>query len=422
MNPKAESLCFLFLFFHLFTHFKILVIIPLFSSYTNCNMDKLRRIHMSKKYPLTFGLLLLIFMLLHYPNLCLQAAQDGLLLWFNKVLPSLLPFMILINILVPLNGLQPFISWCTPFSKYLWHLPGESLFAFLIGIIAGYPMGAKVIKSLYTQHKLTQEEAERTLCFCNNCGPLFIIGTIGTAMLSQAHLGYFLFFIHLLSACIMSLLVTRNLPSTSSSTYKQSSSPAPNFSKLLNLAVMNAMDTIVCVGGYIILFSVLLALMTQTPFSQELFSKFLNPSIYSLFQGILSSCFELSNGVYSLSKLPLTTYSLALISAAIGFGGICVYFQALFVLEDTSLNTRPFFISKSIQGVLSFALTLLLSPVYLKYTENTVYTSNTSFTFSLPSIFLATLLLLISVIIPQFLFKKTSHPYHFKQLSSYKTK
>lgn len=367
---------------------------------------------MQKRTILTIGLLFLMLMLLSFPNLCLQAAQNGLLLWFNKVLPSLLPFMIFINILVPLDGLRTFIAWCTPFSRWLWHLPGESLFAFFTGLIAGYPMGAKVIKSLYLNHKLTKEEAERTLCFCNNCGPLFMIGTIGTAMLSQTHLGYFLFFIHLLSACIMSLLLTRNLPSIHGHECKQDSTQAPNFFSLLNVGVMNAMDTIVCVGGYIILFSVLLALLTQTPLLHKLLTNLCpNPTHQLLITGILSSCLEISNGTNALSQLPLSIYSIACLSAATGFGGICVYFQSLFVLEDTPFNTKPFFIAKCIQGFLSFALTLLLYPLYVLLfqpaLQHTLHTSNFSYMNFHFTLFIAIMLLTLSILATHFLFQPT---------------
>ena len=208
---------------------------------------------MQKKVLLTFMLVLLMLLLLLFPNLCLQSAQHGLLLWFNKVLPSLLPFMIFINILVPLDGLNKLIAFSSPISQKLWHLPGHSFFAFIMGLIAGYPMGAKVVKTLYMEHKLTKEEAELTLCFSNNCGPLFIIGTVGTAMLSYTSLGYFLFFIHLLSAILISLLTTRNHTSCHhSSNVSHHLDITPSFSTLLNQGVMNAMDTIVCVGGYIV--------------------------------------------------------------------------------------------------------------------------------------------------------------------------
>lgn len=361
---------------------------------------------MQKKTIITIGLLFLILLLLCFPTICLQAAQDGLLLWFNKVLPSLLPFMIIINILVPLDGLRHFIIWCAPLSKKLWHLPGESFFAFLLGLIAGYPMGAKIVKSLYESHQLSKKDAERTLCFCNNCGPLFIIGTMGTAMLSQTHLGYFLYLIHLLSAFIMSLLVTRNLSTTYTSSRIQQSAPTPKFSSLLNSAVMNATDTIVCVGGYIILFSVLLAVIVRTPLMQSFLTAiFPNHADRMLITGILSSILEISNGANALSQLPISCYSLALMSAVAGFGGICVYFQALFVLGNIPIDTKPFFISKCLQGFISFALTLLLYPIYIRLTQSSA--AFHSLNYSPLYILSALLILIMSVIITHFLFPQT---------------
>lgn len=333
---------------------------------------------MKKKALLTSILISLMFLLLLFPNLCLQSAQNGLLLWFNKVLPSLLPFMIFINILVPLDGLRKLITLSSPVSKKLWHLPGESFFAFIMGLMAGYPMGAKVVKTLYTDHKLTKEEAEITLCFSNNCGPLFIIGTVGTAMLSCTSMGYFLFIIHLLSALIMSLLTTRNhnLSPTKNRIDHHFDTTTPSFSYLLNQGVMNAMDTIVCVGGYMIFFSVIITLLTQTPFTLTLINlTFSSSTASSLFAGILSGFLELSNGTHILSlTTPFSVYILALIASVIGFGGLCVYFQTLYVLEDSSLSTKTYLLSKGLQSLFSFSLTLLIYPFYLLYTQGTSLT------------------------------------------------
>ena len=336
---------------------------------------------MKKKALLTFIIIILMFLLLLFPNLCLQSAQNGLLLWFNKVLPSLLPFMIFISILVPLDGLKKLIALSSPLSKKLWHLPGQSFLAFITGLIAGYPMGAKVVKTLYMENKLTKDEAELTLCFSNNCGPLFIIGTVGTAMLSCTSIGYFLFIIHLLSALIMSILTTQNrtltLPQNKSMT---SSESQPSFSSLLNQGVMNAMDTIVCVGGYIIFFSVIIALLTQTPFALTAINFIFSSSTSaSLLIGILSGFLELSNGTHILSLISSSNvYVLALIAAAIGFGGLCVYFQTLYVLEGSMLSTKTYLWSKSIQSIISFSLTLLLYPFYLLYTQGTSLVSSFS--------------------------------------------
>lgn len=334
---------------------------------------------------ITLFILLLMILLLCYPGICINAAKKGLLLWFNKVLPSLLPFMILVNMIVPLGGLNTYINQLTPLTQRMWKLPGESLLAFIIGLIAGYPMGAKVIKALYDENKLTVQEAQQTLLFSNNCGPLFIIGTVGTAMLGQTQLGVFLFLIHLLTACLMSLLLTRSLSNPTCPNSKiVCSSTSPSFFKLLNLSVMQSMDAITCVGGYIILFSVLIAILTSSSIIHA-FLGFIKCSSQGrqLLLGIFSSLLELSNGTNALSQLPLSPFSLALLSAAINFGGICVYFQTLYVLEDTPFHTKTLLLAKGIQCLLSSALTLCLYPFYFSissfaiHNDFSLYTPNT---------------------------------------------
>lgn len=372
-------------------------------------MDKLRRSYMQKKVLLTFIIVLLMFLLLLFPTLCLQSAQQGLLLWFNKVLPSLLPFMIFINILVPLDGLSKFITFSSPLSQKLWHLPGHSFFALIIGLIAGYPMGAKVVKALYMDHKLTKEEAELTLCFSNNCGSLFIIGTVGTAMLSCTSLGYFLFFVHLLSAILISLLTTRNNTSSHhKSNISSHTDRVPSFSALLNQGVINAMDTIVCVGGYIILFSVITSLLTKTPFINRILNlAFSSYTMRSSFIGTLTGAFEISNGLYLLSTLtPSSVYILALMAAVISFGGLCVYFQTLYVLNDSNLSTKLYFTSKFLQSILSFSLTLLFYPFYILYTQGTFLT------FSYQILLQGLLLLCMCLLIAYFTFLPNRHLRH----------
>lgn len=360
---------------------------------------------MNKKTLLTCLLLFLISLLIIYPNLCLKAAQDGLLLWFNKVLPSLLPFMIFINLLVPLDGLKKMITATDRFTKHFWHLPGYSFFAFLMGLLGSYPMGAKTVKTLYKEGKLSRSDAELTLCFSNNCGPLFIIATVGTAMFHSTKLGYFLLFIHILSAVLLSICLTRFYQVTPdhhllNETWKE----APPFTTILNRGVMNAMETILCVGGYIILFSVLLALLTKTHLLSTLTLLLHLPASYSAWlTALIASLLEISNGSFVLSTLqPTNIFVIALASSCISFGGFCIFFQTLYVLDDC-LPTGKYLVSKLIQAFFSFALTLISYPVFLMYTQKT------SLCFHWPYLFVAILIFLIGYFLLSMIFTP-KHP------------
>ncbi|PHV71104.1 hypothetical protein CS063_07170 [Sporanaerobium hydrogeniformans] len=341
---------------------------------------------MFKKITLIFFIFLLLGTMLLYPQLCIEAASSGLLLWFNKVLPSLLPFIILVNLLMGSDVLGKLQFTMNKWTQRLWHLPGGSLLAFILGLIAGYPMGAKVTKELYQQNYLSLSEAQKVLCFANNCGPLFIVGTVGTLLLQNTHLGYFLLFIHFLSAFLISICL-RRFPARASSFKRnhhdtQSSS---SFSNLFNEAVKNGMDTIVYVGAYIIFFSVLVSLfITVLP-------AFISPYHLQLSSSqllFLSGLLELSNGVSGLcqSALPPAT-SLPLIAFILGFGGICILFQTSYILEKVPFSLVPYFFYKLAQGFISFLLTKCLYPLWQWQVEKTP--------FYLPVYWLGALLLFI---------------------------
>lgn len=328
---------------------------------------------MNRKHWLALTLILLTFTLILFPKLCLDAATSGLLLWFNKVLPSLLPFVILINILSRLDLLAQLSHKLSFLTQILWRLPGASLLAYLMGFLAGYPMGAKMVRSLYNSRQLSAQEASRTLCFCNNCGPLFIVGTVGTSMLTNTSTGYFLLFIHFISTLCLVFIISAYPPLPASHLSAQKNdTPEPSFSLLFNEAVSNAMDTIVCVGGYIIFFSVLTSLLLHSPFTQCLQKLCIvfhidAAPIIRLSVGFL----ELSNGCAYLSKLPCSPITLALIAAVLGFGGLCVYFQTLYVLGSDSFLAKGYFRFKLFQGLISFLLVLTLYPFWKLYTLKT---------------------------------------------------
>lgn len=108
----------------------------------------------------------------------LTAAKNGLKLWANNVVPSLLPFFIATNLLSHTNVIKYVSKACNKFMRPIFNVPGECAFAFILGLISGYPVGAKIVTDLKDNNLCTTEEAERMLCFTNNSGPLFIIGTV----------------------------------------------------------------------------------------------------------------------------------------------------------------------------------------------------------------------------------------------------
>ena len=109
---------------------------------------------MSRHSALTIPILILFFSMLSFPQTVFTGASYGLVLWFRHVLPTLLPYMILINVLI----CTPALHWiCRITSTFLCPLLGTSYygtFAVLTGFLCGYPMGAKTTSDLLNVNKI----------------------------------------------------------------------------------------------------------------------------------------------------------------------------------------------------------------------------------------------------------------------------
>lgn len=112
----------------------------------------------------------------------LQACKDGINLWAQGVVPSLLPFFIACELLSYTNIIDILGIKLRKIMMPLFNVPGEGAFPLVMGIISGYPVGAKIVTNFRKENICTKEEAERLLTFTNNSGPLFIIGTVGISL------------------------------------------------------------------------------------------------------------------------------------------------------------------------------------------------------------------------------------------------
>ena len=122
--------------------------------------------------------LYLIFLMLRYPALSLEYASTGLTLWFTKMVPTLLPFMILSGIMIRMNLTERFVGLLHPLLHRIYGTSRNGSYTIIMGFLCGFPMGARIVGELYEQHKLSREESALLLSFCNNIGPAYFMGII----------------------------------------------------------------------------------------------------------------------------------------------------------------------------------------------------------------------------------------------------
>lgn len=108
----------------------------------------------------------------------LALSLTGLNLWFQKMIPTLLPFMILSGILIRMNLSDSFAHLFSPLFRPIFQLSDSCIYVLVIGFLCGFPMGARVTAESYQRGKLSRREAELMLAFCNNIGPIYFTGFV----------------------------------------------------------------------------------------------------------------------------------------------------------------------------------------------------------------------------------------------------
>jgi len=241
-----------------------------------------------------------------------------------------------------------------PVTRFLFRLPGTAGFAIITGLLSGYPMGAKTTADLYKSGAVSQDEARHLFSFCNNAGPLFILGVVGVGLFNDTQVGYVLWAAHIFAALIVGILlrpgkhkIKPHQVKILDSTLTQAVPANPG--KLLGDAVTNAMEAMLFVGGIIIFFSVITAAIEYT----GLFCG-------SIFGGAISGFFEVICGVKKISEGGITGLSLGAAAFIVAFGGLSVHAQSLYFVGGTGLKFLPYIAAKILHGLIAAALTITL--------------------------------------------------------------
>ena len=335
-----------------------------------------------RKHLLSIIFVLFTIGLVSFSNSNFVAARTGLKLWANNVVPSLLPFLIATNLLSHTNIINFLSQKSNKFMKPLFNVPGDAVYAFIFGLISGYPVGAKIVADLRNNDVCTKDEAERMLCFTNNSGPLFIIGTVGISLFSNTSIGFLLLITHILSALSIaitlgilsrfkkkeSISLTANISFSSATNFqKNKSATFSNLGEILSTAILESSKTLIMIGGFVVLFSVLISILSKSRILlvlSTIFSPLLKlfgiSTEFSL--PLISGLIELTNGVFAVSKIPSKLLSTNIILSAflLGFGGISVMLQVLSITSKAGLSIKKYAFWKLVQGILAGFYTYIL--------------------------------------------------------------
>ena len=311
----------------------------------------------------------------------MEAARSGVVLWFNSVLPSLLPFMIGTNLLLRL-GVVDFIGlMLEPVMRPLFGVSGKGAFALAMGATSGYPIGAKICAELREGEKISRVEAQRLLSFVNNSGPLFMIGAVGVGMFDNERVGFFIMTANLSGALISGFIFKFYKRGTDehSQNGKRGSkeilgraetmkiAAEQPFGAILSESVVKALESLMAIGGFIILFSVLLEILDITEFMAAVTNVLQGFGItlsMALAEAGIYGFFEITNGASRLAAIGESRSVLVLTAALVSFGGLSIFSQSIAFLSKTDISSAVFFLSKLLNAALTAVVGFFIYPLW----------------------------------------------------------
>lgn len=294
-------------------------------------------------------------LLLLFPALSVEGACSGLLLWFNVVLPTLAPFIICTQMVVSAGAVDFLMKPVYPLFRVLFGLSLPGSYVMLCGFLCGYPLGAKMCADFRARRIISSGEAAFLLSICNHPSPMFVLGYVRGQL--PVRVSPFL-----LLACLylpvlpVSLLSRRRYHFDARSGYPGSSPDLSRTSSSLEDTIASTCETMVIIGGYIMLFSILsvwIRHLTIVP-----------PAARALLTGAA----EITTGVNALcAALPPEKTPLPVL-AAVAFGGFSGIFQTKSVIrpancdrKNAGLSIRHYIVWKAVHACLSCVVFILLS-------------------------------------------------------------
>lgn len=319
------------------------------------------------------------------PSESIEAAKHGISLWFNTLFPAQFPFIAGANILIGVGAVNFLGVLLEPIMKPLFNIDGKGAFPFILGIISGCPVGAKITANLRQSNQISVYDANRIMSICNNSGPLFMLGTVSIGMFDNIRLGFYMIIVTYISALSTGLIYrfyglkeksysksNKNILKTAYR--KQIENRLNNYKGLgtiLSDSIMDSMETVAKIGGFVIFFSVISAILINTPII-SIVEYILNPVFLtlnidkSLYRGILLGIVEITNGIdiISSSIAPLKHQAIAVV-CLMSWNGLSIHAQIISMFGNTDIKIMPYICSKLIQTLFAYIYGCILFPIIM---------------------------------------------------------
>jgi sporulation integral membrane protein YlbJ len=365
----------------------------------------MRRISFVGAYTIAGLCVFIALLMLLYPKQGFDASLKGVLLWWDVLLPALLPFFVISELLLGFGIVHFFGTLLDPLMRPLFRIPGIGGFVVAMGFASGYPVGARLTSQLWEQRLVTREEGERLVAFTTSSDPIFLIGAVSIGFFNDASLAGILGAAHYGSALIVGLLMRYHGQSSWNEAqrllkteveqrrtlhakkrtefavrkrsiflnafevmHKARIDDGRKVGEVLSYAIQRSLSLIMVVGGLVVFFSVILAVLNAAGMIRVLFYIVSLPLGLlhvppELIDAVLRGFFEVTLGAQAAGQagnaIPLFG-KVAVAAFVLSWGGLSVHAQIISLMSQTPMRYGPFVTARIVHATLSAVFVLIL--------------------------------------------------------------
>lgn len=293
-----------------------------------------------------------IIQLFKYPNLVINSINLALDLWFKKIIPTLIPFLLFSNFLINYGFVEILSELFKPIMSF-FKLNENCAFIIIISLITGTPGNVFFIKEALDNNLINEKDASKLLMITQFTSPLFIIGTIGNLL--NKKIALFILIITYSSNLILAFLLKKVYPNNSKSKFRleniknKLSSNCKSFGKILVETIKKISDTLLIILGSMCFFYIVTTILNE--------KLVLNDLVYSILSGIL----EMTQGIFNvcLLNIPIKV-KIFLITIFISFGGLSIHSQIISIISDTKIKYLPYLFARLLHAIISGGIIYLI--------------------------------------------------------------
>lgn len=265
--------------------------------------------------------IIILFIILLNKDLVSNTIISSLYIWYNTLVPSMMPMIILSDILISYHDVNIIPKNITKIISKLFNISSNSVPIFLLSLVSGFPTNGISIKKAIESNIISKDEGEHLLTFCNFGNPLFILQTVGSFYLKSSKASIIILISHYLSNILIGIITRKkNYPNNN---YKLAPTKSQSFGEVLSSSILKSINALLFIGVTVTLFLVLTTLITNI---------FHLSNISNLF---IKSLLEMTMALSYLSNLNINMDTKIILSSMIiSFSGLSIHLQIISAFEN----------------------------------------------------------------------------------------